>query len=61
MICLLVASLTACISSHLFDVVLVNVVVVNVLAPNGVVELVETVEKPVPLSPVVVERPRELV
>ncbi len=29
------------------------------LPPNGVVELVETVEAPVPLCPVVVERPEE--
>jgi hypothetical protein len=30
-----------------------------VLPPNGVVELVGTVEAPVPLCPVVVERPEE--
>ncbi len=61
MICLLVSSSTACISSHLFDVVLVNAAVVTVLLPNGVVPLVESVEEPVPLSPVVVERAEELV
>ncbi len=52
MICLLIASFTACISSHLFVVVLVNVLVVNVFSLDGVVgptELVETVEPLVPL------------